>query len=453
LRWRARGELCELHGTDLRFSLEETLVFLQKTLPVSLSETALTRLDASLEGWAAGLRLLSLTLSRWQTPQAVEQALLSLLQYPQRVIPYEKGGKSPRGSDRPVPLSGADGSRFLNRALGEHAASSATRRSLLDYFVTEILETQPEPLQRFLLQTSVLPRLNGNLCNAVIGNENSALQLEAIERAGLFLEALEGPGEWYRYHALFAEAMRREAAGRLGEETLRALSLRASSWYEQEELFTEAIEAAWLASDAERVARLIEQVNERDFHEPQMMLRWLEQFPEDVLREHPLLCHFLAVELRFPVAFRFSQTAIPAASIPLISETERARIETLLRMAEEGWRRHEMQPWIGTNWAFRLLSGLLDQEPFSALVNYARQAFAFLPKAEALDIRMQMYRSVCLLFLGIEKLRLGQIGEALSLLLQAQEDNVPPRSGENLEEVFKVNGLLSCCSAYDFCIY
>jgi LuxR family transcriptional regulator, maltose regulon positive regulatory protein len=358
-----------------------------------------------------------------------EATSLTLLQYPQRMITYEKEEKPARLRSPSTSLILANGSRFLNRALGERAASSATQRSLLDYFVTEILETQPEPLQRFLLQTSVLPRLSGNLCNAVIGNENSALQLEAIERAGLFLEALEGPGEWYRYHALFAEAMRREAAGRLGEETLRALSLRASSWYEREELFTEAIEAAWLAPDAERVARLIEQVNERGFHEPQTMLpmlRWLEQFPETVLREHPLLCHFLAVELRFPVAFRFSQTAIPTASIPLISETVRARIETLLQMAEEGWRRQEMQPWIGTNWAFRLLSGLLDQEPFPTLVNYARQAFVFLPKAEILDSRLQMYRSVCLLFLGIEKLRLGQIGEALPLLLQAQEDNMQP---------------------------
>src|SRR5260370_37932664 len=98
-------------------------------------------------------------------------------------------------------------------------------------------------MQHFLLQTSMLSRLCAPLCNAVTGGKDSAEQLEAVARAGLFLEAMEGPGGWYRYHALFAEAMRREASRRLGEEVLRAYALRASSWYEQEEWLPEAIEA------------------------------------------------------------------------------------------------------------------------------------------------------------------------------------------------------------------
>jgi len=395
LRWRAKGELSELHAADLRFSLDETTAFLRQSLPVPLSEATLTRLDSSLEGWAAGLRLLSLALSAWHTGTAIEQALLEL-------------GKR------------AD---FSN----QHAdGANAPHRSLLAYFVTEILDTQSEPMQHFLLHTSILSRLCAPLCNAVTGGKDSAEQLEAVARAGLFLEAMVGPGGWYRYHALFAEAMRREASRRLGEEVLRAYALRASSWYEQEEWLPEAIEAAWLAQDMERVARLIEQVHEQNFGSPQTMLRWLEQLPEAVLRVHPLLCFLFATELRFPVKLWFAQEAALAAEAASLPSAERARVETLLSMAEEGWRSRGEFSWIGGIWAHRALSALLDQEPFSSVVNFARQALAFLPPKGVLDRRLQMYRSSCLYFVGREKLDLGQVGEARQMLLQAQEDNVPP---------------------------
>ena len=104
--------------------------------------------------------------------------------------------------------------------------------------------------------------------------------------------------------------MRREASRRLGEEVLRTYALRASSWYEQKEWLPEAIEAAWLAQDMERVARLIEQVHEQNFGSPQTMLRWLEQLPEAVLRVHPLLCFLFATELHTK-KFRPSITPSP----------------------------------------------------------------------------------------------------------------------------------------------
>jgi LuxR family maltose regulon positive regulatory protein len=399
LRWSARGELYQLHGADLRFSSEETAIFLQQALPFSLSASALTQLDSSLEGWAAGLRLLSLTLSRWHTSQAVEQALLSL---------------------------------------GAQADISSPHRSLLDYFVTEILEAQSEPIQLFLLYTSVLGRLCGPLCDTVTGSEGSQMQLEAVERAGLFLETLEGPGAWYRYHALFAEAMRREASRRLGEEMLRTLSLRASIWYEQEALLTEAIEASWQALDMERMASLIEQENEQSFAEPHAILQRLKQLPEAVLRAHPMLCHLFAVELRFPLELRFS--GIPAEGFPPLSEAERLRIEALLQMAEEGWRRHGTPAWIGANWAFRALGTLLDQESFSSAINNAQQALVFLPQEGILDDRLKMYRSTCRLFAGMEKLRLGQIEAAQQLFLQAQDDNIPPGNKYLALDIFEMLG-------------
>lgn len=395
LRWRARGELCELHGADLRFSLDETTAYLHQSLPASLSDAALRRLDSSLEGWAAGLRLLSLTLSTWRNDTAIEQALLEL------------------------------GERVDGRSQ-QASGDNALHRSLFAYFVTEIFAAQSEPMQHFLLQTSILSRLCAPLCDAVTGGKNSAEQLAAVERSGLFLEAMAGPGGWYRYHALFAEAMRREASQRLGEEAMRAYALRASSWYEQEQWFPEALEAAWLAQDMERVARLIEQAHKQNFSAPQTMLRWLERLPEAVLHAHPLLCFLFATELRFPVKLWFAQEPELAAEAASLSPTKRARIEMLLSMAEEGWRSRGEARWIGGIWAHRALSALLDQEPFSAVVNFARQALAFFPPSGALDPHLQMYRSSCLYFVGREKLDLGQVREAQQMLLQAQEDNVPP---------------------------
>lgn len=403
LRWRARGELCEIHVADLRFSSEETADFLQHALPITLSEAALSQLDTSLEGWVAGLHLLCLSLSGWRTSQAIEQALLSL---------------------------------------GERASLSSPQRSLLDFFATEILERQPEPMQRFLLQTSVLTRLSGPLCDAVTGSANSATQLAAIERAGLFLEPLEGPGEWYRYHALFTEAMRREASHRMGEQALRDFSRRASLWYEQEGLLTEAIEAAWLSKDLERVAQLIEQLDLQNFYEPQTVMHWLERLPEAVLCAHPMLCLVYAIELRFPVELRFSQAASKDFELAPLSEAQRLRIESLLQMAGEGWLSAGMRPWLGAIWAFRVLSGLVGLEPFATLVDYARQALVYFPQEEKVDYRLQMWRSTCLLFIGIEDLRLGRIAEARQLLLQAVEDNVPPG---NLYLASEIQAMLAKC--------
>ncbi len=231
--------------------------------------------------------------------------------------------------------------------------------------------------------------------------------------------------------------------------------MQASAWYEQEALLTEAIEAAYLARDMERVARLIERVHEQNFSEPRTMLRWLEQLPEAVLREHPILCFLFATELRFPVKLWFAQEAALAAEAASIPSAERARIETLLSMAEEGWRRSGEVSWIGAIWAHRALSALLDEEPFSSVVNFARQALIFLPRKGALDRRVQMYRSSCLFFVGKEKLDLGQVDEARELLLQAEADNLPPGNRFlavdillTLGKIYLAQGALSLAQKY-----
>ncbi|EFH85094.1 ATP-dependent transcriptional regulator, MalT-like, LuxR family [Ktedonobacter racemifer DSM 44963] len=370
LRWRAKGELYELHSADLRFSSEEAVAFLSQalgqTLPMPLSEAARTRLDVSLAGWVAGLRLLTLALRGRQTQDEVEHYLLSL-------------------------------------------DVSPPHQSLLDYFVTEILNAQPEALQLFLLETSALGHLSGSLCNAIIDSEKGAALLETVGRAGLFLEALDGSGEWYRYHALFAQALRQEAALRLGEEALRTLSRRSSSWYEQHGLSSEAIEAALLARDLERGALLIEQADpDRQNWGPQTLCRWLAQIPEPVLRAHPALCLDYAWALRFP------QEGKEEAPTPVeVGE----RIDALLQMAEESWRHQGKPALIGGIYAFRVMASQ-GQEPLPRVMEYAQQALVLLPDDDP-DHLVQAGRGVCLSFVGLGKIREGRYSEAREDILQA----------------------------------
>jgi LuxR family transcriptional regulator, maltose regulon positive regulatory protein len=301
VQWRVHGDIQEISRTDLRFSPEETAIFLQDATASALSEPTITQLDALLEGWVAGLRLLVLA-----------------------------GQMMPGGVEHHLAL------------LNERQPLDSFRRQLLDYFVSEVLGAQPEPLQLFLLQTSELPRLTGPLCDMVTDRQNSTALLETTERAGLFLEALDEAEPWYRYSSLWASAMRVEARRRLGEEALCAVSRRASLWYEQHALAAEAIEAALRAHDVERVGLLIERFGASgQRYELQTLRGWLEQIPDAVLHAHPALCLYAAITLQF----QGEQAPAP--------QTVKGRIEELLHRAEEGWRSLGKLTWVGVIFAFR----------------------------------------------------------------------------------------------------
>ncbi|HLZ60881.1 MAG TPA: LuxR C-terminal-related transcriptional regulator [Ktedonosporobacter sp.] len=382
LRWRAKGVLFELQRGDLRFSLAETATFLRQPLLPLLSDTALIQLDAILAGWAAGLRLLAHTLQGTRTALEVAQTLISL---------SDDSGNENLGT-RP----------------------SQARQQILDYFVTEILRAQPEALQHFLLQTSVLSHLNASLCDAVTGEENSTARLEAVERTGLFLEVMDKEAlhlpqvsrEWYRYQALWASALRREATTHFGEEALRALSLRASHWYEQHAMAREAIEMTLRAHDLERAALLIEHADAHgQISEPHTLGRWLSPMPKVVLRAHPMLCWLAALSLQL------------LQEDPSVSAAGRERVEVLLRMAEEGWRNRGELPFLGLITAFYALSAWRESM-FPHAVEYAQQALAQLADKEQ-DRRTRMFRGICLFIVGAAQMYAGRFGEARPSLLEA----------------------------------
>src|SRR5262249_5941803 len=160
---------------------------------------------------------------------------------------------------------------------------------------------QPESVQEFLLQTSFLSRLTSSLCNAVTGRDDSATILEQLEHANLFLIPLDDTQQWYRYHALFAEAMQHYAQRRLGEGRLRELLNKASDWYEQQGMVAEAIESTLAAQAFDHAAGLIEQlVGFRTFNnEIHTLRRWIKEVPTDVLRNYPTLCLQYAIAILF----------------------------------------------------------------------------------------------------------------------------------------------------------
>lgn len=258
-RMRARGQVAEVRAADLRFTLEETALFLNDVSGLSLSPEDVLSLDGRTEGWIAGLQM----------------AVLSMK------------GRRATGAER-------DLSSFVAELSGSH-------RYVLDYLVEEVLDQQPADVQEFLLRTSVLERLTAPLCDAVWELESGAGQraagasqrmLEHLEAANLFLLALDDERRWYRYHPLFADLLRRRLSLRIGPEGVTRLHLQASAWFEQSDLAVEAVSHALASGDAERLAHLVEHNALAALFQGQRAtaLRWLEALPEEMVRSRPWLC-------------------------------------------------------------------------------------------------------------------------------------------------------------------
>ena len=358
-RWRARDELSELTAADLRFSTDETRAFVQQALGRAPSPVTLAQLEARTEGWVTGLRLVALAAAH-----------------------------STAGPDR-TELAAAE--TVMTGFSGGH-------RHVIEYLVGEVLSMQPEPVQQFLLHTSGLSRLNASLCDAVTGQPGSARLLERLERDNLFLVPLEG--QWYRYHTLFAEAMREYARTALGDDGLQAAQARASVWYEAHGLGAEAVEAALAAGAFERAAALAERALElRGNSEAATLRRWVELLPPAVLAAHPALCFSYAFVLLFAGDRR--SPATPGV------------LEGPLRAAEAGWRAAANQAGLGQILAFRSMAAFW-QDDLPRSFAQAEQALALLPEPDV------FWRGISLSFAGMAERLSGRLAAAQRLLLEAR---------------------------------
>jgi LuxR family maltose regulon positive regulatory protein len=247
-RFRARDQLTELRAADLRFTPAEATAFLNQAMGLSLSAGDIAALAARTEGWIAGLQLAALALQG------------------------------------PLSMHGlADTSRFIQSFTGSH-------RFVLDYLVEEVLQQQPEHIRSFLLQTSLLDRLCGPLCDAVTGQKDSRVILETLERGNLFIVPLDAQRQWYRYHHLFAEVLQAHLQ-EAHPDRVPMLHLRASEWYEQHDLRSDAIGHALAARDFEGAAGLIELAKPAiDLnYQSSIWLGWLKALPDDLIRTRPVL--------------------------------------------------------------------------------------------------------------------------------------------------------------------
>jgi LuxR family maltose regulon positive regulatory protein len=252
-RLRAQAQVTELRAADLRCTPAEATAFLNEAMGLHLVEEAIATLESRTEGWIAGLQLAALSL---------------------------------QGHD--------DAASFITSVTGSN-------RFVMDYLVEEVLQRQPERVQTFLLRTSILDRLCGPLCDAVLGQSAGTGQhtLEYLERANLFIDPLDVERRWYRYHHLFADLLRqrlRQSAGAEGQDeaerdTPAELHRRASVWYEDHGLALEAFHQAVAAHDVERAERLVEGEGRpllfRGAVTP--VLHWLESLPETTLDAKPSL--------------------------------------------------------------------------------------------------------------------------------------------------------------------
>lgn len=251
-RLRAQGEVTEIRTPELRFTSDEVTTLLNDILGFGLTPEYIAALDERTEGWIASLQLAALSLEGRQDKHA-----------------------------------------FI-------AAFSGSHRHIIDYLVDEVMASQPEEIQIFLLQTSILNRFCAPLCDTALGLTTSRQILAGLEVDNLFLIPLDDLRHWYRYHHLFADFL----VQRLREaehEHIPELHRRASQWFANEGLLDEAIHHALAAEDMERATRLVERIAPDLVvrRESNKLLKLVNQLPPDRCQDYPMLCIWHAWALLF----------------------------------------------------------------------------------------------------------------------------------------------------------
>ncbi|HWN28970.1 MAG TPA: LuxR C-terminal-related transcriptional regulator [Actinomycetospora sp.] len=241
-RWRARGELVEVRADDLRFTEQESATYLNGPMGLALSAHDVATLDRRAEGWIAALQLAALSM---------------------------------RGRD--------DVGAFIAGFAGDD-------RHVVDYLAEEVLARLPDATRDFLLETSVLERLTGPLCDAVTGRDGGRGTLVALERANLFLVPLDDRRQWYRYHHLFADVLRAHLTDERAD-AVPELHRRASAWLSDSGDTPAAIDHALAGGHVDRAADLMERAMptmRRERREAEL-LRWVRALPDEVVRVRPVL--------------------------------------------------------------------------------------------------------------------------------------------------------------------
>ena len=235
-RYRARGQLREFHAQDLRFTLEETKLFLNKIMGLNLSGEQIRSLEALTQGWVAGLQMAGISLQ----------------------------------SNKDRSISQANEHQFI-----------------AEYLLTEVFEHQPKEVQNFLLNTSILDKFSVSICNVIYSGSANKM-LKRLEKANLFISVVD---TWYQYHPLFREFLQTQLQSKYSER-VQVLHGKVCHWLEQNGFIAEAIPHAFAISDHQTAARLIAALAPNTFKRGELVTlrRWLERLPESMIWNHPRLC-------------------------------------------------------------------------------------------------------------------------------------------------------------------
>ena len=353
-RLRARGQLLELRSGELRFTPGEAADFLNQTMRLDLSADVIELLETRTEGWIAGLQLAALSLQETDDPQHFAQVFA--------------------GDDRHI----------------------------MDYLVDEVLSRQAPEVRQFLLATSILDRLCGPLCDAVLNDEtaNSTARLEQLERANLFLVPLDNRREWYRYHHLFGGLLRyrlkREQSAHLAD-----YQRRAAHWFDAQQLIEEAVEHALAAPDSELAGAILDRAGERlRLHSTisiTTLLRWLQSLSIEVLQQRPNLYFFIARNLSILGRIDEAQRVLDGVEAAL---KQRPQDDPLTRR-------------VGALVALDRSYAAVLRGDTQAVIDLAQRALTLLPDTPTFD------RTNVLVRLGVGYGLAGNLAEALKAYEQA----------------------------------
>ncbi len=350
-RLRARSELLELRASDLQFSASESAQFVSRLIGVELTDELVNALKTRTEGWAAGLQLAALAL---------------------------------RGHNNP--------DEFIDNFAG-------TNRFIVDYLGDEVLDKQPVALQQFLMRTSILGQLNGELCATLTDQPDAQGVLETLERNNYFVHPVDDKRRWYRYHQLFRDFLQHRLEQREGEQ-VQDLHKRASVWFEQHGYIEEAIRHALAIGDHTRAGELIESIADYMIWrraEHYRLLEWLGALPEALIRSRPKLALYHAwtfyLTTRREAAIERAQAAEQALEHD--GSSQDANVRGMLYAVQS------------------TLTGI--QQDFETALRTGRMALEHLPGSEII------WRCMAAINLGVSSAAVGEMGEAVRTLNYAME--------------------------------
>ncbi|MCW3054766.1 MAG: ATP-dependent transcriptional regulator [Chthonomonadales bacterium] len=345
-RLRVRNQLLEIRSHDLRFTHEEASAFLSESMGLQLDAEATALLEARTEGWIAGLQLAALSL---------------------------------QGQDNPSQYA---------------AAISGSHRFIADFLFDEVLAGQPPDVAEFLIETSILERLSGPLCDALLGRQGSQELLEALESRNLFVIPLDADRRWFRYHHLFADALRDRLA-RQKEDRIAKLHGRASAWFAGAGMADSAILHALQGKHWESAVRLIEQYSDAIWIQggQRELEQWLTALPADWIARRPLLTSIQA-------ALYLYDLRVPEA----LSALDSCRLDA----EDDSWT-----PDIRGRMAVLRSHSVRFRGDFHSSAAFAREALASLSQDNS------FWRGSALFSLGVALLDGDQLGAAAQSLAEA----------------------------------